>query len=237
MGHATRLCAVVGCVAITLAMMGGAHAECPANTHPVYKDAHDNVVPCDCNPGYVPLNQACILLLDAEHICSLDQGKVYYNRRCRPPRDAEALLRNKIRTAAEGARSSLQTMWCEHQAALNEIRRSHVYPAAAALVFLIAGMPEGMQADAIYYKLETIGLEFNSSRCSVNDNFKAACANFANFLRIIKEARADLARIQGRPVQPTIGPAGSTIGPPPKAEPPSLWPDPQEQALYDKCVP
>jgi hypothetical protein len=241
MGDAIRLRSLLAFLALTLTAMGAAQAACPANTHPVYTDARkvgdDTVVPCDCNAGYVPLNQSCILPREADHVCSLDQGKVYYNRRCRAAQDAEAMLRNKIRTAAEGARSSLQTIWCEHQAALNEIRRSHVYPAAAALILLITGRPEGMEAEAVYYQLETMGLQLNTARCTTNDNVKAACANFANFVKILGEARADTARIQGRPVPPSIGPAGTTIGPAPNAETPSLWPNPQEEALYDKCVP
>jgi hypothetical protein len=227
--------------AIVTAIIAGvapARAACPdPNSHPVPEDAttvgNKTIIPCDCNGGFVPYGGRCIVRRNVDSMCDSQGGLVYYNNKCRTEREAEDLLMNKIRNAAEGANRTLQAWTCEQVGALGSVLQSHVKKASGALFMAYATKsPNPIVSEGVNAALDTIELDVQSWKCATSANAPAACKNFRVFMRTLKDARRELAYIRNLP-RASIGPAEPPTPLPPRDA--SMWADPSDPNLDAFC--
>ena len=228
--------------AIAIAAIGGvapARADCPdRNSHAVPQDARTvgdkTIIPCDCNDGFVLYGARCVGRRNVDNMCANQGGLVYYNNKCRAQREAEDLLMNKMRNAAEGANRALQAWVCEQVNALGSMVQSHVKAASGALFMTYTTKnPEYVLAEGVSVAIDTIELDVQSARCATNENARVACENFKGFMKTLKDTRRQLAYIRKLP-RTSIGPAGPTIGPRPTRDA-SIWADVADANLDAFC--
>jgi hypothetical protein len=202
-----------------LIVIGAGHAVadgCPQGTVPYRETTQGNgiIVHCRCSQS----------------------GLVYYNNKCRAEHEAEGLLMNKIRNAAEGANRTMQTLACEQYGALGSMLQSHVKSASGALFrAYVAKSPGPVVSESFGVAIDAIELDVKALTCTTNEDARAACQNFKVFLKTLKDARRELASIH-KLRQTSIGPAGPEIGPLPPRDV-SMWADPSDPNLDAFCRP
>jgi hypothetical protein len=199
-------------------VIGAGHAGadgCPRGTVPFRATTEGNVTIVRCH-------------------CS-QSGFVYYNNKCRAEHEAEGLLMNKIRNAAEGANRTMQTWACEQSGALGSMFQSHVKSASGALFLAaVTENPGPILAESFRVAIDDIELDVQAVTCTTNEDVRAACQNFKVFLKTVMDARRELASI--RKPEASIGPAEPTIGPLPPRDA-SMWADPSDPNLDAFCQP
>jgi hypothetical protein len=199
-------------------VIGAGHAVadgCPRGTVPYRETTEGNgiIVHCRCSQS----------------------GLVYYNNKCRAEHEAEGLLMNKIRNAAEGANRAMQTWACERPIAERNMLQSHVKTASAALFLAaVTENPAPILTEGFHLAIDRIELDVQAVTCTTNEDVRVACQNFKVFLKTVKDARRELASI--RKPEASIGPAEPTIGPLPPRDV-SMWADPSDPNLDAFCQP
>lgn len=168
------------------------------------------------------------------HCHCIQPGFVYYNNKCRDEREAEDLLMDKIRNAAEGANRTMQSWSCEQisalPSALGSMLESHVKSASAALFLMrVTKSSDWMLYEGVTVALDAIELDVKEYTCTINENSRVACQNLRVFMKTLKDARHELASIHKSP-QASIGPAEPT---PPRDA--SMWADPSDPNLDAYC--